>query len=129
MTAATTELSASAAGDDVSDTSAAGDDVSDTSAADAAPLWPPDELHHSRLHLQHFAPPPCFSFSAAAGLSPMSVLIHFPDASIDRLFSASIRSLCVTFLWNRTVNEHSPSLPRYQTITLRIRGLIEGTLT
>lgn len=73
-TAATTELSVSATEDEVSDTSEA--------AADAAPLCPPDELRQSRLHFLAFAPP-CFSFSAA-GLSPTSVLIHFPDGPMDR---------------------------------------------
>jgi hypothetical protein len=82
-TSATTELSASAAAEDeVSETSEA--------AADAAPRWPcpPEELRHSRLHLR---PLPCFS-AAVAGLSPTSVLIHFPDAPMDR-FSA-ITELC-----------------------------------
>lgn len=73
-TAATTELRASATEEDVSETSEA--------AADAAALCPPDELRHRRLHFRPF-PPACLSFSAA-GLSPTSVLIHFPDAPIDR---------------------------------------------
>jgi hypothetical protein len=79
-TAATPELSASAAAEDeVSETSEA--------AADAAPR-PPEELRQSRLHLR---PLPCLS-AAVAGLSPTSVLIHFPDAPMDR-FSA-ITELC-----------------------------------